>query len=211
MSSLSSRHLREKTIANTVVPVQENIHTVSLTSSDESAEVIIFDVKEVIEAKLMRSGWGGRAIQAVPSYAQTLKSIYGNQIVTGFLDSPSYEELLLTVPFDQRPPIVFGLYADAIDRDAGTNSSGKNQIHCTYLQVLNTREFGLRKRDDYEIVMLINDKSIKKYSYEACHKKLIRSIKNTINSGIKVNGVLHAVRLAYLQVNFSYTSFEIAF
>ncbi len=121
--------------------------------------------------------------------------------MTGYLDSPAYEELLITVPFDQRPPIVFGLYADALDRDAGIHSSSKHLIHCTYIQVLNVREFGMRKRSNYELVMLINEKSMKICSYDVCQQKLLSSIVDVVNSGIEIGGKIHAFRLSYLQVS----------
>lgn len=197
--SISSRWLRDNAITEIACPVDES--TVVVRSEEQSAEVILFDVKEVIRAKLEHSGWGNRVINTIPSYAQQLKAQFGNGIVTGYFDSPAYKELLQTVPFDQRPPIVFGLYADALDRDAGIHSSSKHQIHCTYIQVLNVREFGLRKRTDYELVMLINEKSMKTCSYDVCQQKLISSIVDLVNSGLEIGGKLHAVRLSYLQVS----------
>ncbi len=139
----------------------------------------------------------------IPSYARRLKDIHKSKIVTSFLDSPSHENLLLTVPFDQRPPVFVAIYADAIDRDQMLHSSARNKLHCTYLKVLNVAEFGLRSRDDYELYMVLNEATIKRKGYQACHEALVANLSKVIASGISIDGKNHAVRLAYIQVIFT--------
>jgi len=43
---------------------------------------------------------------------------------------------------------------NAIERDQMTHSTYKIRLHCTYLKILNFAKFGLRSRDDYELLIL---------------------------------------------------------
>jgi hypothetical protein len=56
-----------------------------------------------------------------------------------------------------------------------------------------------RSVTDYHLSMVINDKAIKKYGYDKCHERIIKSLAAIVENGVELNGKLHAVRLAYLQ------------
>ncbi len=104
------------------------------------------------------------------------------------------------MPEEERPPVLISFYADGLDRDVPTHSSGNNKLHCTYINVLNLCAFGCRSRYNYELVMLLHEATLAKYGYNRCHKKLIFQISTLVKQGIVINGQKHAVRVAYLQV-----------
>jgi len=199
LPELSTRYRREKALEQRASLLKGNI--MPAVPGNEPGDILIYDAREVLEDKLQRSSCVLEDTKLLtPQYTQELKRRFGSQIITGFFDSPAYESILLTVPFDERPPIMIGIYADGLDRDSMLYSSGQNKIHCTSMKILNTARFGLRKPDDYELLMVLNETLLKKYGYNTCHKALISQLTSLVTSGITYHGKKHAVRLAYLQV-----------
>ncbi len=71
--------------------------------------VYVFDISRVIEDKLEKAENPidhSYATKCIPLYAQGLKETYMDQIITSFLDSPTHDRILSTVPAQQRPPII---------------------------------------------------------------------------------------------------------
>lgn len=201
LPNLSTQHRRTNELNVIANPLPYS--KVNLSLDDKSDEYHVFNLADVIKDKIERTNCDlmeSYATDCIPSFLKEIKAKYGADVVTSFFDSPSHDQLLLTVPFDQRPPIFISLYADALDRDQILHSSGRNKIHCTYLRVLNAAKFGLRKRDDYELVMLVNESTIKAHGYDLCHQPLLSQLVDLISSGMMIRGKRHAVRLAYLQV-----------
>jgi len=135
-----------------------------------------------------------------PMFVEEIKRVYGDEVITGYLDSPAVKEILSTVPEDEMPPVLISLYADGVDRDSMGHSTLLNRVHATYLQVLNVNTYGIRQRDDYRLIQLGYEDSLRKFGYNSFHKHLVNKLSTLILEGIELEGKKHAVRLCYLQV-----------
>lgn len=120
--------------------------------------------------------------------------------ISSYFDANSHNRVMESVPDDQKPPIFLGLYADGVDRDQATHSSNLNKIHLTYLKILNLPSEGVRKKDDFRLLQLCYEDTIKHFGYNSVHKSLVHQLTLLINEGYTINGKTHAVRLCYLQV-----------
>lgn len=112
-------------------------------------EILVHNIREVITDRILNSPVpfdDSYPIACTPSYARKLKEKFHSEVVTGYFDSPAHARLLETVPCDQRPPVLLAIYADGLDRDGMVHSSGKNKLHCTYVKVINTFQFGRRSK-----------------------------------------------------------------
>ena len=189
-------HVRESYV--NLGPVQEN---------PKLESIVVFDPRDVIRNILsnhrlesfdshMKCFENGR-----PMFVEEIKRVYGDEVITGYLDSPALKEILNTVPEDEMPPVLISLYADGVDRDSMGHSSLLNRVHATYIQVLNLNTYGIRQRDDYRLIQLGYEDSLRKFGYNAFHKHLVANISNLIRDGMEINGRRHAVRLCFLQVN----------
>ena len=87
------------------------------------------------------------------------------------------------------------------------HSTLKNRVHITYLRVINLCDFGLRQRDDYRMIQILYEDTVKKFGYSRVHEPLIAKLQILINEGLFIHGRKHAVRLAYLQVIIFYLIF----
>jgi len=203
---LKTEYMRRKELSS-----MREILTPKKIVLDQDNIIYCFDPAEIIKNKLDRSEipiTDSYPMDCIPLYARGMKEKFHSSIITSFLDSPAHERILSTVPYDQHPPVIFSIYADGIDRDNPLHSSLKNKLHCTYLRILNVCQFGGRSRDDYELAMMINEKSIRNKGYSMCHEGFVAGMKKLIDSGITINGKNHAVRLAYIQVGVSVFSIK---
>lgn len=169
----------------------------------DPVEVTLFDLHQIIQddvAKCVKFN-NDYPTTCIPGYAKALKNRFGPAVVTSFLDSPAHAEILRTVPEEERPPVLLSIYADGLDRDQMARSTLTNKLHCTYLRIINVHQFGARSRHDYKLVMVMPDDAINTFGYLECHREFIKRLSTLVKGGIEIDGKIHAVRLAYLQVN----------
>jgi len=106
-----SSHLSESYI--NLGPVPENPKLQSL---------IVFDPKEVIQNLLsvqklqpVNNRFESQS-KGSPSFVQHIKEVFGDEVITNYMDSPSAKEIMNIVPEDELPAVMLSIYADGVNR-----------------------------------------------------------------------------------------------
>ncbi len=193
--------MRWKTLLSEVEVEMPKVVQFDANSSEHN--ILYFDVEKLVQKKLLQSVLPlpeGYQSDCTPIYVQGMKeTMQLTTLVSSYLDSPAHAKILETVPMDERPPVLLQIYADDIDRDQTLHSTLKNRLHCTYVRVMNTTQFGQRSKDDYSLAVLAKSTTNKKFGYANCQKTFINNLKALVSNGIFINGKKHAVRVAQLQ------------
>jgi len=210
---ISSNYQRSKLLCEKSTYVSPSyIHLGPVQHNKKVEEIIFFNPTNVIYNIL-----SGNHLQELnedfvseskgsPLFVQKMKQFHGDDIITGFCDSPAAKEIYNTVPENEFPPILICIYADGVDRDQMGHSSLLNRVHITYIRVLNLCDFGMRQRDDYRIIQIMYEESIRQFGYKHVHRHLISKLTDLINEGFLFDGHRHAVRLCFLQVKIKYNN-----
>jgi len=204
---LSNSYQRRKLLRDKKENLRESyIELGPVPENPKLQSIIVFDPKEVVQNLLTN-----HTLQPVnhlyesqskgsPRFVQHIKQLFGDELITGYMDSPSAKEIMKGVPEIELPAVMLGIYADGVDRDSMGHSTLVNRVHATYVKILNLSNFGLREQDDYRLIQIGYEDSLRKFGYNRFHKHLVSKLVDLVNDGIIINQKKHAVRLCYLQV-----------
>jgi len=182
--SLSSTYKRENLLASLLEPLEPR--KVTIVEDDRSPPIYLFDVEKVIQQRLMNKEVTNEySTDTIPLYAKGIKQKFPNAI-TSILDSPAHQVLLSSIPEDQRPPILLGIYCDGINRDNSSHSANSS-LHCTYIKIINEKNLGNRCRDDFELLSIMSEETIEIHGYQNCMNPVVNDLVDLINRGIFIN------------------------
>lgn len=98
---IATVYQRQKVVKELVNPVSPQKHKIVFPNdSDDQANYLVFDLRQIITEKLQKSGENfsvSYPLDCIPDYAKMLKSRYKAGIITGFMDSPSHSRYLNNV------------------------------------------------------------------------------------------------------------------
>jgi hypothetical protein len=140
----------------------------------------------------------GKSVQAHTQSRKTFLKTVDETILDGFFGSKRHQILEKTIPENQKPAYFFAIYADGLDRDLMGHSTQLNKLHVTFLKLLTENQLASGLRDDYSLVQIAYEGTFSKYGYNSVYAALVSQINQLVETGLVINGKIHAVRLAYL-------------